>query len=170
MGLYLNPPENGLVLSVGEKPNIQALERAQGFLRLSEGKAVNGFSHCFKRRGPPHCSPRWTCSPGRCRRGRLRDAPTLDAVGPVLIRFLIPAVEQARKQETNALVWEPPGPLATCPGHKYTVKRRASSYGRTADFEDLGRPAANVEPNLDACSHHRFRPKRPRLSVASSFQ
>ena len=32
VGLYLNPPENALVLSVDEKPHIQALERAQGFL------------------------------------------------------------------------------------------------------------------------------------------
>ncbi len=47
----LNPPENALVLSVDEKPHIQALERAQGFLRLPDGKAVNGFSHCYKRHG-----------------------------------------------------------------------------------------------------------------------
>jgi transposase len=51
IGLYLNPPENALVLSVDEKPHIQALERAQGFLRLPDGKAVNGFSHCYKRHG-----------------------------------------------------------------------------------------------------------------------
>jgi transposase len=51
VGLYLNPPENALVLSVDEKPSIQALERAQGYLRLPNGKAVNGFSHCYKRHG-----------------------------------------------------------------------------------------------------------------------
>lgn len=51
VGLYLNPPDNALVLSVDEKPHIQALERAQGFLRLPNGKAVNGFSHCYKRHG-----------------------------------------------------------------------------------------------------------------------
>ncbi len=51
VGLYLNPPENALVLAVDEKPSIQALERAQGFLRLPDGKAVNGFSHCYKRHG-----------------------------------------------------------------------------------------------------------------------
>lgn len=49
MGFYLNSPENALVLSVDEKPSIQALERAQGHLRLPDGKAVNGFSHCYKR-------------------------------------------------------------------------------------------------------------------------
>ena len=51
VGLYLNPPENALLLSVDEKPHIQALERAQGYLRMPDGKAVNGFSHCYKRNG-----------------------------------------------------------------------------------------------------------------------
>ena len=51
VGLYLNPPDNALLLSVDEKPHIQALERAQGFLRLPDGKAVNGFSHGYKRHG-----------------------------------------------------------------------------------------------------------------------
>jgi len=51
VGLYLNPPENALVICVDEKPHIQALQRAQGYLRLPDGKAVNGFSHCYKRHG-----------------------------------------------------------------------------------------------------------------------
>ena len=51
VGIYLDHPEHALVLSVDEKPHIQALERAQGFLRLPDGKAVNGFSHCYKRHG-----------------------------------------------------------------------------------------------------------------------
>jgi len=51
VGIYLDPPENAVVLSIDEKPHIQALERAQGFLRLPDGKAVNGFSHCYKRHG-----------------------------------------------------------------------------------------------------------------------
>lgn len=51
VGLYLDPPQNALVLCVDEKPSIQALERAQGFLRLPNGKALNGFSSCYKRHG-----------------------------------------------------------------------------------------------------------------------
>ena len=51
VGLYLNPPENAIVLSVDEKPHIQALERAQGWLRLPNGKALTGFSHDYKRHG-----------------------------------------------------------------------------------------------------------------------
>ena len=51
VGLYLNPPENALVLCVDEKPHIQALERAQGYLRLPDGRALAGFSHEYKRHG-----------------------------------------------------------------------------------------------------------------------
>lgn len=51
VGLYLNPPENALVLSVDEKPHIQALERAQGYLKLPNGRALTGFSHEYKRHG-----------------------------------------------------------------------------------------------------------------------
>ena len=51
VGLYLDPPEKAVVVCVDEKPHIQALQRAQGYLRLPDGKAVNGFSHCYKRHG-----------------------------------------------------------------------------------------------------------------------
>jgi len=51
VGMYLNPPEHAVVISVDEKPAIQALERAQGWLRLPDGKTVTGFSHEYKRHG-----------------------------------------------------------------------------------------------------------------------
>ena len=51
VGLYLNPPAKALILSVDEKPSIQALERAQGWIRLPDGKAMNGFSHGYTRHG-----------------------------------------------------------------------------------------------------------------------
>jgi hypothetical protein len=51
VGLYLNPPTNALVLSVDERPSIQALERAQGWLRLPNGTALTGVSHCYKWHG-----------------------------------------------------------------------------------------------------------------------
>ena len=51
IGLYLNPPENALVLCVDEKPHIQALERAQGWIRLPNGRALTGFNHEYKRNG-----------------------------------------------------------------------------------------------------------------------
>lgn len=51
IGLYLDPPENALVVCVDEKPHIQALERAQGWLRLPDGRALTGFAHEYKRHG-----------------------------------------------------------------------------------------------------------------------
>lgn len=51
VGLYLHPPDNAVVLCVDEKPSIQALERAQGWLRLPNGKAITGASHEYKRNG-----------------------------------------------------------------------------------------------------------------------
>ena len=51
VALYLNPPDNAVVLSVDEKPHIQALERAQGWLKLPNGKALTGFNHEYTRHG-----------------------------------------------------------------------------------------------------------------------
>ncbi len=51
VALYLNPPENAVVLSVDEKPAIQALERAQGWLRLPNGQALLGMGFEYKRHG-----------------------------------------------------------------------------------------------------------------------
>ena len=45
VGLYMMPPDNAVVLSVDEKPSIQALERAQGYLQLPNGRAMTGQSH-----------------------------------------------------------------------------------------------------------------------------
>jgi DDE superfamily endonuclease len=39
------------VLCVNEKPSIQALERAQGYLKLPNGRALTGQSHDYKRHG-----------------------------------------------------------------------------------------------------------------------
>jgi transposase len=51
VGLYMNPPDNAIVLSVDEKPSIEALERAQGYLKLPNGRAMTGQSHDYKRHG-----------------------------------------------------------------------------------------------------------------------
>jgi transposase len=51
VGLYLDPPEHAIVLAVDEKPAIQALERAQGYLKLPNGRALTGVAHEDKRRG-----------------------------------------------------------------------------------------------------------------------
>ncbi|MGA9849383.1 MAG: IS630 family transposase [Roseiarcus sp.] len=51
VGLYMAPPDNAVVLAVDEKPSIQALERAQGYLKLPNGRAMTGQSHDYKRHG-----------------------------------------------------------------------------------------------------------------------
>ena len=51
VGLYMAPPANAIVICVDEKPSIQALERAQGYLRLPNGRALTGHSHDYKRHG-----------------------------------------------------------------------------------------------------------------------
>jgi transposase len=51
VGLYMAPPENAIVICVDEKPSIQALERAQGYLKLPNGRTLTGHSHDYKRNG-----------------------------------------------------------------------------------------------------------------------
>lgn len=51
VGLYLNPPENALVISVDEKPSIQALERTVGYVETDQGKIVRGLKSTYKRHG-----------------------------------------------------------------------------------------------------------------------
>jgi transposase len=50
IGLYLNPPENALVLCVDEKTQIQALDRTQPGLPLKKGRAGT-MTHDYKRNG-----------------------------------------------------------------------------------------------------------------------
>ena len=50
IGLYLNPPEHALVLSVDEKSQIQALDRTQPGLPLKKGRCGT-MTHDYKRHG-----------------------------------------------------------------------------------------------------------------------
>ena len=50
VGLYLNPPERAVVLSVDEKTQIQALDRTQPGLPLKKGRAAT-MTHDYKRHG-----------------------------------------------------------------------------------------------------------------------
>jgi transposase len=50
VGLYLNPPEKALVLSVDEKSQIQALDRTQPSLPMKPGRAGT-MTHDYKRNG-----------------------------------------------------------------------------------------------------------------------
>ncbi len=50
VGLYMNPPENAIVLSVDEKTQIQALDRTQPGLPLSSSR-IGSRTHDYKRHG-----------------------------------------------------------------------------------------------------------------------
>ncbi len=50
VGLYMNPPDNAVVLSVDEKTQIQALDRTQPMLPLRPGQ-VERRTHDYKRHG-----------------------------------------------------------------------------------------------------------------------
>ena len=50
VGLYLDPPDRALVLSVDEKSQIQALDRTQPGLPLKKGRAGT-MTHDYKRHG-----------------------------------------------------------------------------------------------------------------------
>jgi transposase len=50
VGLYLNPPEHALVLSVDEKSQIQALDRTQPGLPIKKGRGAT-MTHDYKRNG-----------------------------------------------------------------------------------------------------------------------
>lgn len=50
VGLYLNPPDNAMVLSVDEKTQIQALDRTQPMLPLKAGQ-IERRTHDYKRHG-----------------------------------------------------------------------------------------------------------------------
>jgi transposase len=51
VGLYLNPPLNAVVLSVDEKPSIQAIERSSGYVETDSGAIVRALKSTYKRHG-----------------------------------------------------------------------------------------------------------------------
>jgi len=51
VGLYLDPPNNALVICVDERPGALAPERATGYLHTSSGKIVRGLKNTYRRHG-----------------------------------------------------------------------------------------------------------------------
>ena len=62
VGLYLNPPDQALVLCVDEKSQIQALDRTQPLLPMRPGQ-IERRTHDYLRHGTTSCSPRSTSKP-----------------------------------------------------------------------------------------------------------
>ena len=63
IGLYLDPPTHALVLSVDEKPTIQAIERPTGYVKTSSGKVVRGMKSTYKRHGTVISLRHWKWPP-----------------------------------------------------------------------------------------------------------
>lgn len=51
IGLYLNPPLNAFVISIDEKPGIQAISRTQGFVYGKNGKILRAYKSTYRRNG-----------------------------------------------------------------------------------------------------------------------
>lgn len=72
IGLYLDPPDGALVLAIDEKPHIQALERAQGYLKLKNGRTLTGHSHDYTRHGTTTLFAALDVATGEVRAGHYR--------------------------------------------------------------------------------------------------
>ena len=64
VGLYMDPPDNALVLCVDEKSQIQALDRTQPLLPMRPGQAERR-THDYHATERPRCSPRSTRTAAR---------------------------------------------------------------------------------------------------------
>ena len=63
VGLYMNPPDNAMVLSVDEKTQVQALDRTQPMLPLKPGQ-IERRTHDYKRHGTTNLYAAFNVSTG----------------------------------------------------------------------------------------------------------
>ena len=49
VALHMNPPANAVVISVDEKPSIQAIERPSGYVETDSGAIVRALKSTYKR-------------------------------------------------------------------------------------------------------------------------
>ena len=54
VALYGNPPINAVVWSVEEKPSLQAIERASGYVETDSGQVVRALKSTYQRHGTLH--------------------------------------------------------------------------------------------------------------------
>lgn len=90
VGLYMAPPENALVICVDEKPSIQALERAQGYLKLANGRTLSGHSHDYKRNGTSTLFAAFEVATGKVKvahKARRRRVEFLDFMNSVVAAY-----------------------------------------------------------------------------------
>jgi len=90
IGLYLDPPENAMVICMDEKPAIQVLERAQGWLKLPNGKALTGANHEYRRHGTTTLFTALNVATGQVKAGhymRRRRREFLDFMNEVIAEY-----------------------------------------------------------------------------------
>lgn len=51
VGLYLAPPDDAVVISIDEKPSMQALSRTTGFVKTQDGNIVRAYKSTYRRNG-----------------------------------------------------------------------------------------------------------------------
>jgi transposase len=99
VGLYLNPPENAVVLSVDEKPHIQALARSQGWLKLPNGRALSGFNHEYERCGTSTLFAALNVATGRVKAGHYRRRRRVE-----FLDFMNEVVSEYPEQEIHVIL------------------------------------------------------------------
>jgi len=99
VGIYLDPPENAVVIAVDEKPGIQALERAQGYLKLPNGRAITGYSHEYKRHGTTTLFAALEVATGIVKTGHTNRRRRKDFLG-----FMNKVIEQYPDQEIHVIL------------------------------------------------------------------
>ena len=137
VGLYLNPPLNAVVLSVDEKPSIQAIERASGYVETDSGKVVRGLEHFdFPSLRPVIDEIRQEIEDGR---------------GFVVLRRL--PVEDYSKDEIGMIFWG----IGTYLGRGLSQSVLGDRLGHVKDFsreDPLARAYRNkqeLSPHTDSC-------------------
>lgn len=99
VALYLNPPENALILAIDEKPAIQVLERAQGWIRLPNGKALTGFNHEYKRHGTSTLFAALNIASGQIKAGHYRRRRRRE-----FLEFMNQVVAEHQSQEIHVVL------------------------------------------------------------------
>ncbi len=99
VGLYLSPPENAVVISVDEKPAIQALERAQGYLKLPKGRAITGYSHEYRRHGTTTLFAALEIATGQVKTGHYKRRRRIE-----FLDFMNTVVADYPKQEIHVIL------------------------------------------------------------------
>jgi transposase len=90
VGLYLSPPENAVVVCIDETPSIQALERAQGYLKPPNGRTLTDTATTTSATVRRRCLPpsRWRLARSRQHtRSRRRRKEFLDFMNDVVAAY-----------------------------------------------------------------------------------